>query len=150
MADPRQAGRVGPVRSAHRGERGGGLPPGVEAGSEGDGQAGEGAPDIFQVEARRPLPPLAGHPLRGTGRKDGLPARPGDLPEVDFDYPATATLFSFRDNNLFLVGMESSRLRVVISAQRNRKSGSYDGQIFVDMGGNQLMHYNGPVHCTVD
>jgi len=79
---------------------------------------------------------------------DVPPAR-NVMPKIDFDYPATATLFSFRDNNLFLVGMEGSRLRVVVSAQRNRRSGSYDGQIFVDMGGNQLMHYNGPVHCQV-
>jgi len=80
---------------------------------------------------------------------DVPPAR-NAMPKIDFDYPATATMFSFRDNNLFLVAMESSRLRVIVSAQRDRKSGSYDGQIFVDMGGNQLMHYNGPVHCTVD
>ena len=80
---------------------------------------------------------------------DVPPAR-NAMPKIDFDYPATATMFSFRDNNLFLVAMESARLRVIVSAQRNRKSGSYDGQIFVDMGGNQLMHYNGPVHCTVD
>ena len=79
---------------------------------------------------------------------DVPPAR-NAMPKIDFDYPATATMFSFRDNNLFLVAMESSRLRVIVSAQRNRKSGSYDGQIFVDMGGNQLMHYNGPVHCSV-
>jgi hypothetical protein len=82
---------------------------------------------------------------------DVPPAR-NAMPKIDFDYSSKATLFSFRDNNLFLVAMdesESSRLRVVVSAQRNRKSGSYDGQIFVDMGGNQLMHYNGPVHCRV-
>jgi len=85
----------------------------------------------------------------GSLTVDVPPAR-NVMPKIDFDYPATATLFSFRDNNLFLVGMESSRLRVVISAQRNRRTGSYDGQIFVDMGGNQLMHYNGPVHCRVD
>ncbi len=81
-----------------------------------------------------------------------VPAKPGDLPEVDFDYPAKATSFSFRDGNLLLVAMdesESSRLRVVVSAQINKKSGSYDGQIFVDMGGNQLMLHNGPVRCTV-
>jgi hypothetical protein len=80
------------------------------------------------------------------------PAKPGDLPEVDFDYPAKATSFSFRDGNLLLVAMdegEPSRLRVVVSAQLNKKSGSYDGQIFVDMGGNQLMLHNGPVRCTV-
>ena len=44
---------------------------------------------------------------------------------------------------------EPSRLRVVVSAQLNKKSKAYDGQIFVDMGGNQLMLHNGPVRCTV-
>jgi hypothetical protein len=81
-----------------------------------------------------------------------LPAKPKDLPEVDFDYPSKATSFSFRDGNLLLVAMdesEPSRLRVVVSAQLNKKRGSYDGQIFVDMGGNQLMLHNGPVRCTV-
>jgi hypothetical protein len=82
----------------------------------------------------------------------GVPAKPGDLPEVDFDYPAKATLFSFRDGNLLLVAMdesESSRLRVVVSAQLNKKNGAYEGQIVVDMGGNQLMLHSGPVRCTV-
>lgn len=83
-----------------------------------------------------------------------VPAKPGAMPkEIDFDYPAKATQFSFRDGNLSLIAMdegESSRVRIVISAQLNRKSGTYDGQIFVDMGGNQLMLHNGPVRCTVD
>src|ERR1041384_5231260 len=77
-----------------------------------------------------------------------VPAKPGAMPkEIDFDYPAKATQFSFRDGNLSLIAMEgdSSRVRIVISAQLNRKSGTYDGQIFVDMGGNQLMLHNGPV-----
>jgi hypothetical protein len=81
-----------------------------------------------------------------------VPAKPGDLPQVDFDYPAKATSFSFREGNLLLVAMdesEPSRLRVVVSAQLNKKSASYDGHIFVDMGGNQLMLHNGPVRCTV-
>jgi hypothetical protein len=61
-------------------------------------------------------------------------------------------MFSFRDRNLFLVAVDEgdpSRLRIVVSAQLNRKSGTYDGQIFTDTGGNQLMYDNGPVHCTV-
>jgi hypothetical protein len=82
-----------------------------------------------------------------------VPAKLGDMPtEIDFDYPAKATRFSFRDGNLSLVAMdegEPSRVRVVISAQLNKKSGAYEGQIFVDMGGNQLMLHNGPVRCTV-
>ena len=81
-----------------------------------------------------------------------VPANRKSLPKLDFDYDAKATMFSFRDGNLFLVAMDEgdpSRLRVVVSAQLNRKSGTYDGQIFTDTGGNQLMHDNGPVHCTV-
>jgi len=82
-----------------------------------------------------------------------VPAKLGDLPaEIDYDYPAKATSFSFRDGNLSLVAMdegEPSRLRIVISAQLNKKTRTYDGQIFVDMGGNQLMLHNGPVRCTV-
>jgi hypothetical protein len=81
-----------------------------------------------------------------------VPARRGGLPQIDFDYPAKATSFSFRDGNLSLVAMDEgdpSRLRIVVSAQLNKKRGSYDGQIFVDMGGNQLMLHNGPVRCTV-
>ena len=30
-----------------------------------------------------------------------------------------------------------------------RLSGTYDGQIVVDMGGNQLMLHSGPVRCTI-
>jgi hypothetical protein len=82
-----------------------------------------------------------------------VPQKFGAMPnQIDFDYPAKATHFSFRDGNLSLVAMDEedpSRVRIVISAQRNKKSGTYEGQIFVDMGGNQLMLHNGPVRCTV-
>lgn len=82
-----------------------------------------------------------------------LPASRKSLPKIDFDYPVKATMFSFRDKNLFLVAVDEaspSRLRIVISAQLNKKSGTYDGQIFTDTGGNELMHDNGPVHCRVE
>src|ERR1051326_3571216 len=56
-----------------------------------------------------------------------VPAKPGAMPkEIDFDYPATATQFSFRDGKLSLIAMkgESSRVRIVISAQlKNRDFG---------------------------
>jgi hypothetical protein len=81
-----------------------------------------------------------------------VPPRSGAMPTIDFDYPAKVTMFSFRDRNLFLVAVDEaspSRLRIIISAQLNRNSGRYDGQFFVDSGGNQLMHDNGPVHCRV-
>src|SRR5262245_25151805 len=72
-----------------------------------------------------------------------IPAKLGDLPkEVDFDYPSKAINFSFRDKNLFLLATDEdhpTRVRVMISAQLNKKRGVYEGQIFVDMGGNQLM-----------
>jgi hypothetical protein len=76
--------------------------------------------------------------------------RIGDLPPIEFDYPSKATLFSFRDGNLLLVAMdeaEPSRVRIVISAQRAKGKASYDGQILVDMGGNQIQLDNGPVVC---
>lgn len=81
-----------------------------------------------------------------------VPANRKSLPKIDFDYASKATQFSFRDRNLLLVAVDEvspSRLRIVISAQLNKKSGTYDGQIFTDTGGNQLMLDNGPVHCTV-
>jgi hypothetical protein len=81
-----------------------------------------------------------------------VPANRKSLPKIDFDYPSKATQFSFRDKNLFLIAVDEaspSRLRIVISAQLNKKRGTYDGQIFTDTGGNQLMLDNGPVRCSV-
>jgi hypothetical protein len=79
-----------------------------------------------------------------------VPKKIGDLPPIEFDYPAKASLFSFRDGNLLLVAMdegEPSRVRIVISAQRAKGKSSYDGQFLVDMGGNQVQFDNGPVTC---
>ncbi len=82
-----------------------------------------------------------------------VPAKLGEMPaDIDSDYPAKAIEFSFRDGSLLLVAMDASdptRPRIVISAQRDKTSGAYVGQIFVDMGGNQLMLHNGPVRCTI-
>lgn len=82
-----------------------------------------------------------------------VPAKLGALPAaIDFDYPTKAKEFSFRDGNLLLLAMDeedSSRVRIVISAQLNKKTRAYEGQIFVDMGGHQLMLHNGPVRCTL-
>jgi hypothetical protein len=81
------------------------------------------------------------------------PARIGDLPPIEFDYPAKVTRFSFRDGHLLMIAMdqeERSRVRIVVSAQLNKASGSYDGQIVLDLGGHQIMMQQGPVSCTVD
>lgn len=82
-----------------------------------------------------------------------VPAKFGAMPtQINFDYPAKAAHFSFRDGNLVLVAMdaeEPSRVRIVISAQLNKKSRAYEGQIFVDMGCHQAMLHNGPVRCMV-
>ena len=81
-----------------------------------------------------------------------VPKKLGGLPPIEFDYPSKVTLFSFRDNNLLLVAMDEdqpSRLRIVISAQLNKASGAYGGQIVVDMGGHELQVHAGPVACTV-
>jgi len=44
---------------------------------------------------------------------------------------------------------DASRVRIMISAQLNKARGSYDGQIVIDYGGNELQLDNAPVHCTV-
>jgi len=79
-----------------------------------------------------------------------VPKKIGGLPPIEFDYPSKVTRFSFRDDNLLLVAMdqgERSRVRIVISAQRDKPKATYDGQILVDMGGNEIQLYNGPVVC---
>jgi len=52
------------------------------------------------------------------------PAKIGDLPPIDFEYPAKVTRFSFRDGHLLLIAMdqeERARVRIVISAQLNKQ-----------------------------
>lgn len=78
------------------------------------------------------------------------PAKLGDLPKIELDYPSKVTLFSFRDGNFLTVAVDESdpsRVRLVISAQRNKATGAYDGQIVIDSGGNELQLDNGPVRC---
>ena len=79
-----------------------------------------------------------------------VPKKLGGLPPIEFDYPSKVTRFSFRDDNLLLVAMdetERSRVRIVISAQRDKGKATYNGQILVDQGGNQIQLSNGPVVC---
>jgi len=79
-----------------------------------------------------------------------VPKKIGSLPPIEFDYPSKVTRFSFRDGNLVLVAMdqgERSRVRIVISAQRDKAKATYGGQILVDQGGNEIQLYNGPVIC---
>ena len=90
--------------------------------------------------------------LETRGVTFDVPATFGDLPVIDFDYPSQVTIFSFREGRLLVVAMDEdqpSRLRIVISAQLNKASGTYDGQIVVDMGGHELQVHGGPVACTV-
>ncbi len=94
-------------------------------------------------------------PFLANGRLSfDVPAKQGDLPkEIDFDYDSKAINFSFRDGNLFLLAVDEghpTRVRIMVSAQLNKKTGAYEGQIFTDTGGNQLMLDNGPVRCTVE
>jgi hypothetical protein len=105
--------------------------------------------------AKKPAAKSITCPFLKNGRVSfDVPAKLGDLPkEIDFDYDAKAINFSFRDGNLFLLAVDEShptRVRIMISAQLNKKSGAYEGQIFTDTGGNQLMLDNGPVRCTVE
>jgi hypothetical protein len=85
--------------------------------------------------------------------KFDIPAKLGDLPEIDFSYPAKVTVFSFRDRNLLAIAVDdvdSSRIRLVISAQLKKGKGTYEGQFVADFGGNQLQVDNGPVVCRVN
>jgi hypothetical protein len=90
--------------------------------------------------------------LQAEDLRVDVPTKLGDLPAIDFDYPAKVTIFSFRDGHLLLIAMDEadpSRLRIVISAQLNKARGTYDGQFVVDMGGNELQLDSGPVSCKV-
>lgn len=90
--------------------------------------------------------------LQAEDLRFDVPAKLGDLPAIDFDYPAKVTIFSLRAGHLLVVAMDEadpSRLRIVISAQLNKVRGTYDGQFVVDMGGNQLQLDSGPVSCRV-
>jgi len=82
--------------------------------------------------------------------KFDVPAKLGDLPEIDFTYPSKVIVFSFRDRNLLAIAVDEadpSRIRIVISAQLTKGKGTYDGQFVADFGGNQLQLDNGPVSC---
>jgi len=81
-----------------------------------------------------------------------VPRKMGDLPSIDFEYPVRANIFSFRDGHLLLIAHDQeqkSRVRIVISAQVNKSSGAYVGQIIRDYGGEELQLTNGPVSCSV-
>lgn len=80
------------------------------------------------------------------------PAKMGDLPDLEFWYAVKVTEFSFRDGNLMLVAMDAedtTRLRILISAQLNKNKTAYIGQVFKDAGGHELQLLNGPVSCVV-
>ncbi len=78
------------------------------------------------------------------------PAKLGDLPKIELDYPSKPTLFSFRGGNFLFVAVDESdpsRVRLVTSAQLNKATGAYEGQLVIDSGGNELQLDNGPVRC---
>jgi len=84
--------------------------------------------------------------------KFDVPARIGDLPEIDFSYPSKVTIFAFRDRNFLAIAVDEtdpSRIRIVISAQLNKAKGTYDGQFVADFGGNELQLDNGRVTCRM-
>ncbi len=81
-----------------------------------------------------------------------VPATIGELPMVDFPYPADAAIFSLRDNNFLIIAIDhddKSRTRLVISAQYQQATHDYRGQMVTDEGGNQLQLDNGPVICRL-
>jgi len=81
-----------------------------------------------------------------------VPSKAGKLPQVDFPYPVKVTLFSLRSKNLFLMAMDnddSSRPRLMISAQAHKDKETYKGQFMTDYGGNQIQIDNGRASCKV-
>ena len=81
-----------------------------------------------------------------------VPAKLGDLPSIDFEYPSQVSVFSFRGGNLLMIAHDRddpSRPRLVISAQLNKATRTYTGQIIRDDGGNERQLINGPVSCAV-
>lgn len=81
-----------------------------------------------------------------------VPRRSGGLPTIDFDYPARVVQFRLQGDRLRLVAMdetEKKRMRITISARRNRTTGIYSGRIVTDSGGNQVMLDRNPVTCSV-
>jgi hypothetical protein len=81
-----------------------------------------------------------------------VPKIPTDFPSIDFDYSMRVTEFSFRDGNWLLITMdeaEENRIRMVISAQRERGTGVYVGRLVTDAARNQLTFDNSQVKCTV-
>ena len=107
------------------------------------------APQSAQAAARSPKTISCPLPS-GENLTFVKPAKLDDLPKIELDYPSKVTLFSFRDGNFLTVAVdesEPSRLRLMISAQLNKAKGTYDGQLVIDEGGNQLQLDNGPVSC---
>jgi hypothetical protein len=89
---------------------------------------------------------------KSVSLKFDVPAKLGDLPEIDFSYPSKVITFSFRDRNFLAIAVDEadpSRIRIVISAQLKKAKGTYDGQFVADFGGNELQLDNGPVICRM-
>ncbi|MBL7481084.1 hypothetical protein [Legionella bononiensis] len=82
-----------------------------------------------------------------------IPETMAKVPSVDFDYPIKVIQFSMRSGNLLLVAVDqedSSRPRLFISAQLNKKNKTYIGQFMTDSGGNEIQLDNGVVTCKVN
>ena len=81
-----------------------------------------------------------------------LPSKISMLPVIESDLEMQAALFSFRDNNLIAVAMDSEtpdRFRMSVSAQLDKKTGKYHGQVIQDFGGREIQLENGPEVCSV-
>jgi hypothetical protein len=81
-----------------------------------------------------------------------VPSELGRLPQIDFDYPSKVTIFGFRDRSLLVIAVDEadpSRVRIAISAQLNRATGTYNGQFVADFGGSERQLNNGPVICRL-
>ncbi len=108
--------------------------------------------------ASTPSPPpikwLPGNVCSGDHAAAHVPAELRAIAKasIDFEYPSQVSVFSLRDGNLLMIAHDqndTSRTRLVISAQLNKATRIYIGQIVRDDGGNERQLINGPVSCSV-
>jgi hypothetical protein len=82
-----------------------------------------------------------------------VPPPAGGSPQLDSAYPSEATIFHFENKkSLLLVAMDEddpTRLRIALSAQWDKKSNRFKGQVIEDLGSSQLQIQNGPETCAV-
>lgn len=96
--------------------------------------------------------PTSNKVIKCGGVEFVAPDKMGDLPSISFYYASKVVQFSLHDGSLLLVAMdehEPARVRIVISAQLNPKTGKYLGQMLTDYGSRERQLDSDNVTCSV-